>query len=106
MHEYIQKPICSNVTWLDGLRRVTVASNFFEVEASSPNEALYITEDRPSEMHRSEKKLWQAAATSSSGKFRSVPVPVGGSGKGPEANKGPLAVPDLKLPVALSEAAL
>lgn len=87
-------------TWFDGWRRVTVASKFFELEASSPNEALYMVEERLSDMYRSEEKLWQAAAISSYGKFFSVPV--GGSGKGPEAYRGPLAVTDLKLLVAFN----
>lgn len=59
-----------------------------------------MVEERHSDMHRSEEKLWQAAAISSHRKYRSDPV--GGSGKGPEAHRGPLAVPDLKLPVAFN----
>lgn len=73
-----------------------MASNFFALEASSPNEALYMVEERRSDMHRSEEKLWQAAAISSYVKF--LINPVGGRGKGP----GALAVPDLKLPIAFN----
>lgn len=89
-------------TWDDGWSRVTVASNFFELDTSSPKEALYMVDERHSDMHLSEEKLWQAVAISSYRKFRSEPV--GGSGKGPEADRGPLAVTDLKLPIAFNTA--
>jgi hypothetical protein len=59
-----------------------------------------MVDERDSDMYRSEEKLRQAAASSSYEKFRSDPV--GGSGKGPEAYKGLLAAPDLKLPTVFS----
>lgn len=74
-----------------------MASNFFEVEVSSPKEALYIKEDRLSETQDSAEKLWQAADISSNEKF--LTAPTGGSGKGPEEYKGPDDTTDLKLPV-------
>nr|GLL24400.1 protein GLUTAMINE DUMPER 2 [Ipomoea trifida] len=92
-------------------RRVTVASSFFAPDGSSPNEALYKTEERPSDIHRSGEKLWHAAAISSYVKFRKFPVEssvggrAGGSGSGPEAVRGPLAFPILKLPMVFSVAA-
>lgn len=82
---------------------MTVASNFLELELSSPKDALYIIEDRPSDVHRSKEKLWQAAAISSNVKLRRAPE--GGKGKGPEGYNGPLPAADLKLPAVFRTAA-
>ena len=81
-----------------------MASSFLKPEVSSPKEALYITEERPSDINRSREKLWQAAASSSYEKFRSVPE--GGSGSGPEGFRGPLEATDLKLPIVFRAEAL
>lgn len=81
-----------------------MASSFFAPEVSSPKEALYITEERLSDIHRSGEKLWHAAEISSNEKLRKFPE--GGRGNGPELLTGAPEIPVLKLPMVLRAAEL
>ena len=63
-------------------------------------------------MHNSGEKLWQATANSLYEKFLRGPEGdivgggVGGKGKGPEAFRGPLAFPPLKLAMVFKATAI